>query len=153
MGWAALIGLHTLGAILWVGGMFFVLFALRPAAGILDPSQRVALFAGALSRFFAWVWLSIAVILGSGYWIVFGQYGGFATTPVHVHVMHLTGLIMVAFFAVIWFMPFARLKKAAAGGDIATAAKALNNIRLIVSLNLVLGLLTSAIGAAGAYWG
>lgn len=153
MGWATLIALHTLGAIVWVGGMFFVLLALRPGAGTLEPAQRVTLFAATLSRFFAWVWLSIAVILVSGYWIVFGLYGGFATTPVHVHVMQLSGLIMVAFFAVIWFMPFARLKKASAAGDVPTAAKALGNIRLIVSINLVLGLFTSAIGAAGAYWG
>jgi len=151
--WATLIGLHTLAAILWVGGMFFVLFALRPAVGVLEPAQRVALFAAALPRFFAWVWLSIAVLLGTGYWVVFGLYGGFAMTPVHVHVMQLTGLIMVAFFAVLWFSPFAALRKAAAAGDIPTAARALGRIRMIVAVNLTLGLLTSAIGAAGAYWG
>lgn len=151
--WATLISLHTLGAIIWVGGMFFVLFALRPAAGQLEPAQRVALFAGALPRFFAWVWISIAALLISGYWIVFGQYGGFALTPVHVHIMQTTGLIMVALFAVLWLRPFARLRRAAAAGDLPAAAKALGTIRLIVAVNLALGLLTSVIGVAGAYWG
>ncbi len=151
--WAVLIALHTLAAIVWVGGMFFVLFALRPAAtSTLDPAQRVALFAAALPRFFAWVWGCVLALLATGYWVVFGLYGGFAATPVHVHVMQLTGLIMVAFFAVLWFGPFARLKKAREDGDLEAAARALSGIRGIVSVNLTLGLLTSAVGAAGAYW-
>jgi len=32
--------LHVLGAVLWVGGMFFVLFALRPALPQLEPAAE-----------------------------------------------------------------------------------------------------------------
>jgi uncharacterized membrane protein len=152
MPWIVLMGLHALAATIWVGGMFFVLVALRPAAGVLEPAQRIALFAAALPRFLAWVWGAVAILLVTGYWVIFRLYGGFAATPVHVHVMQLTGGLMMVFFAVLWFGPFQRFRTAAAAGDGPTAAAALDRIRWIVATNLALGLLTSAIGAGGAYW-
>jgi len=36
---------------------------------------------------------------------------------------------------------------------VATAARQLGQMRLIVATNLVLGLITAAIGASGRYWG
>ena len=40
-----------------------------------------------------------------------------------------------------------------AAGDNAAAAAQLNQIRIIVTVNLVLGLITVAIGSSGRYWG
>ena len=38
---ALAITLHILGAVIWVGGMFFAYMALRPvAAALLEPPQR-----------------------------------------------------------------------------------------------------------------
>ena len=37
--------LHILAAVIWVGGMFFAHQMLRPAAGKLDPAQRLPLLA------------------------------------------------------------------------------------------------------------
>ena len=34
---------HSLAAVVWVGGMFFALLALRPATGPLEPGPRLAL--------------------------------------------------------------------------------------------------------------
>jgi uncharacterized membrane protein len=51
--YTALLLLHLLAAIVWLGGMAFVHFALRPAAEtILEPPQRVPLMVAALRRFF-----------------------------------------------------------------------------------------------------
>lgn len=59
--------LHVLGVVVWVGGMFFAYMALRPAAAsLLEPPQRLTLWAGVFDKFFPWVWLSVALILLTG---------------------------------------------------------------------------------------
>ena len=68
---------HVLEIVVWVGGMFFAYLALRPAAALLlEPPQRLALWQDTLRRFFNWVWLAIAFVLGSGLWMFF-RMGGF----------------------------------------------------------------------------
>jgi len=65
------ITLHSLAAIIWVGGMFFAYMALRPsAAEVLEPPLRLTLWAKVFSKFFPWVWASIVVLFGTGYWMV-----------------------------------------------------------------------------------
>jgi uncharacterized membrane protein len=67
--------------------------------------------------------------------------------------MLLLGLVMMALFGHLYFAPFKRLVAAVAAGDTPVAAKQIGTIRMIVATNLVLGLLTVAIGASGRYWG
>lgn len=147
-----LIALHVLGAIVWVGGMVFMHVAFRPALQDLDGPVRLGVFGHALPRFFRWVWVSIAALVISGYGIVFGLYGGFATTPIHVHVMQLLGLVMMVNFAWMYFVPFRKLQAALAAGEMPVAANAMGAIRTVVTVNLLLGLITSIVGAAGSYW-
>lgn len=150
---ALMTALHALAAAIWVGGMFFAYMALRPSVGELSPPDRVALWARVFSRFFFWVWISVAILLVSGFWIIFVEWGGFAGAGMHAHTMLLLGLIMMALFAHLFFAPYRRLKAAVAAGDPPTAAKQIGQIRLIVATNLILGLVTVAIGASGRYWG
>ena len=56
---------HLLAVIVWVGGMFFAHFFLRPAVQGLQPSDRVMLMHGVLQRFFAWVLVLAVVVLVS----------------------------------------------------------------------------------------
>ena len=93
-----LVALHALAAMVWVGGMFFAYMVLRPSAGPLEPPLRLALWARAFGRFFPWVWASIAVLLVSGYAMLFLRFGGFAGAGLHIHVMQVTGLLMMALF-------------------------------------------------------
>ncbi|MFN4090953.1 MAG: hypothetical protein ACK4QW_18175, partial [Alphaproteobacteria bacterium] len=90
--------------------------------------------------------------LVTGYWIVFAVMGGFGGAGVYIHVMQATGLLMMALFLHLWFAPFRRLRRALDGGDVKTAGAQIEQIRLIVGINLGLGLLTVAIGASGRYW-
>jgi len=145
--------LHALAAVVWVGGMFFAYMVLRPSVGALQPAERVALWARVFDRFFPWVWVSVAVLLVSGFGIVFLQWGGFAGAGVHVHAMLAVGLIMMALFGHLFFAPFKRLKAAVAAGDPPAAARQIGQIRLLVAVNLALGLSVSVIGASGRYWG
>src|ERR1700709_607539 len=96
---ALALALHILGAVVWVGGMFAIYVCLRPALGTLEPPQRLRLMRATFQRFFPWVWVSVLLLLASGYWVVFMTFGGFAGVRLHVHLMQGIGLIMVALFA------------------------------------------------------
>jgi uncharacterized membrane protein len=144
---------HILGAVVWVGGMFFAYVVLRPFAGTLEPPARLALWRGVFQKFFPWVWASILALLVSGYGMLFLALGGFAGAGIHVHIMNLTGLIMVALFLHLYYAPWRRMRRALDAGDNPEAAKQLSQIRRFVAINLTLGLITCAIGASGRYWG
>ena len=145
--------LHILGAVVWVGGMFFAYVVLRPYAGALEAPARLALWRGVFQKFFPWVWASILALLASGYGMLFLVMGGFGGAGVHVHVMNLTGLIMMALFLHLYFAPWKRMRRALDAGETADAARQLGQIRMLVAINLTLGLITSVIGASGRYWG
>jgi uncharacterized membrane protein len=149
---AALIA-HVWAAVVWVGGMFFALLALRPATAPLEPGTRLDLWGRVLARFFAWVFAAIVLLLLSGYALIFGVLGGFAGAGVHVHVMQATGIVMMLLFLHLYFAPWRRFRAAVARRDNAAAARQLNQVRWIVTINLLLGLLTVAVGSSGRYWG
>jgi uncharacterized membrane protein len=144
---------HVWAAVVWVGGMFFALLALRPATAPLEPGPRLDLWSRVLARFFAWVFAAIVLLLLSGYGLIFGVFGGFAGAGPHVHVMQATGIIMILVFLHIYFAPWRRFRAAVTRRDTPEAARQLNQIRWIVTANLVLGFLTVAVGSSGRYWG
>lgn len=144
--------LHLLAAILWVGGMAFAIWVLRPSLAVLEPTQRLALHGQVFRRFFLIIWHAMPIALVTGWAMLFGWYGGFRDAGWHVHVMSVTGLVMGAVFAVIWFGPYAGFRAAMAAGRGQDAAAAVNRIRQLILANLVLGLLTSAIAGLGR-WG
>jgi uncharacterized membrane protein len=147
--YTTLLFIHLLGVVIWVGGMFVLHFAVRPAAaGQLPPPQRLPLLAMALGRFFFWVTIAIIAILGSGIGLILGA-GGFANAHVSVHVMFAIGLVMMGIFLHIRFAPFPRLQRAVAASDWPTAAANLDVIRKLVATNLVLGIVTTAVATIG----
>ena len=146
------IALHVLAAVIWIGGMFFAVYVQRPAAGALEADVRVALWGRALGRFLPAVWALVAVILGTGYWMVFAAYGGLAGLPIYLKLMHGIGWIMVLLFLHLWFAPYRRFRAALAADNTADAGKYLNQIRILVTINFYIGLITVAIGASGRYW-
>ncbi len=148
---SVMIALHVLAAVVWVGGMFFAYVMVRPAMAGLAPPDPVKMWGRIFEKFFSWVWLAIAILLVSGFWMLFGPYGGPASAPAYLHVMLLLGLVMTALFMHLYFAPWGRLKRALATEDYPTAAKQVPQIRRIVAINLVIGLLNVAIGAGGRY--
>ncbi|MBU0592265.1 MAG: CopD family protein [Gammaproteobacteria bacterium] len=145
-----MIMLHVLGIVIWVGGMFFAHQVLRPvAADLLEPPLRLQLWVGVFRRFFPWVWVCVAAVLGSGLFMIMLM-GGMKVIPLYVHAMLGLGLIMMAIFAHVFFAPYARLKKSVENQDWKTGGASLANIRQMVGINLSLGLLTIALATAGA---
>jgi uncharacterized membrane protein len=144
---------HILAAVIWVGGMFFAHQMLRPAAGPLEPAVRLPLWRRVFERFFPVVWLAVAALLASGFGMILWGFGGFAEVGLHVHVMLALGIIMMMIFAHLYFAPWKRFRRALDAGDLPGAQKQLDQIRTLVGVNLLLGLITVVVGTTGRYWG
>ncbi len=150
MGYLALKTLHVLAVGLWVGGMAFAHFFLRPALGALEPAQRLGLMHAVLRRFFSAVLVAVALILVSGTWMIgqvaraaAGMPGGFVM-PLDWTLMTAVGLLMMLIFGHIRFVLFRRLNTAVQASKWPVAAAALASIRRWVAVNLALGVAVSA---------
>ncbi len=146
------IALHLLAAVAWVGGMIFAHSSLRPSAvQVLEPPLRLELWVQVFRRFFVLVWISIAVILATGYWMLFNYFGGFAGAGTHIHIMHGAGLVMVAIYLHVFFSPYQRLKQAVIVQDYPLAGAQLNKIRQMVGINILIGIFVIIVASAGRY--
>jgi uncharacterized membrane protein len=133
--------LHLLGAIMWIGGMFFAYACLRPAAAaVLEPPQRLPLWAATFARFLPFTAVAVVVILASGFGMLAAS--GFRQAPIGGQLMLVLGLVMAAVFARVYLVLYPRLRAACESAAWPAAAQTLNGIRRLVALNLVLGILT-----------
>lgn len=146
------IAAHLLAAVIWIGGMFFAYVCLRPSlAGILKPPQPAQLWQAVLRRFFRWVWGAIVVLFLSGLWMGLTRYGGFGDWPHWLVTMFGLAVVMSLLFMHVFFAPFKRLQRALAASDLDLAVKSVGQIRRLVAINLVLGLIVTIVGSAGRY--
>lgn len=135
--------LHLAAAIAWLGGISFMLFALRAAAAEqLAPPQRLPLIAQVLRRFFVLVWMSIAVLLLTGLAMLLAV--GMKNAPTGWHLMFGLGLLMFALFGHLYFGPFRRLKQAVAAADWPEGGRRAGQIATLATANLALGALAIA---------
>jgi uncharacterized membrane protein len=143
---AVLKAVHVLAVVLWVGGMAFAHFFLRPSLAVLEPAQRVKLMHAVLGRFFAAVLWAAGLVLASGLWIIGRvakqavQSGGSFSMPLDWSVMSVVGVLMIAIFGHIRFVLYKRLDRAVQAGDVPAGGAALASIRQWVGVNLALGL-------------
>lgn len=147
-----LLALHILSAVIWVGGMFAAYMCLRPAAGPLEAPQRLALWRRFFAKFFPWVWVSVVLLLATGYWMLVTSFGGFARAPLYINLMQTLGLVMAALFFWLFHGPWLKLKRAVDAKDWPAAGGQLNRIRQIIMINLPIGLIVAIIGGTGRYW-
>ncbi len=144
---------HVLGAVVWVGGMFAAYVCLRPAAGALEPPQRLALWRRFFAKFFPWVWVSLLLLLGTGYWMLLTTFGGFKGAPLYIHLMEGIGWLMVLLFLWLFHGPWLKFKRAVDAKDWPAAGAQIELIRQVIMVNLPLGLIVVVIGGTGRYWG
>jgi uncharacterized membrane protein len=145
--YASLKTLHVLSIIVWVGGMVFAHFFLRPAVAPLEPPVRLRLMHDVLGRFFKAVLVASLLTLASGVWMLgreakqVVQSGGSFEMPLAWTLMAVLGVVMVAIFMHIRFALYKRLGRAVAESDWSAGGMALAQIRRWVSINLGLGVL------------
>jgi uncharacterized membrane protein len=144
--------LHILGAVVWVGGMFAAYVCLRPAAGALEAPQRLLLWRNFFAKFFPWVWISVLLLLASGYWMLLTTFGGMSGAPLYINLMQGIGWLMVLLFVWLFHGPWLKFKRAVDAKDWPVAASRLNRIRQIIAVNLPLGLIVVVIGGTGRFW-
>lgn len=145
--YATLKTLHVLSIIVWIGGMVFVHFFLRPAVAQLEPPARLRLMHDVLGRFFRAVLAASLLTLASGVWMLgrvarqVVQSGGSFEMPLGWTIMAVLGVAMVVIFMYIRFVLYKKLGRAVAASEWAAGGAALAQIRTLVSINLGLGVL------------
>jgi uncharacterized membrane protein len=141
---AFLLFAHLLAVVLWVGGMAFAHWFLRPAVQALEPPQRVALMQRVLQRFLAAAGVAVLVALASG-----GVLMALGVRGWHVSAMAALGLLMAAIYGHVRFVLYPRLAHAAAAQDWPAGGTALAAIRQWVGFNLGLGVVVIAVALLG----
>lgn len=156
MGYAVLKSIHLLSIVVWVGGMFFALYCLRPAAAALEPPQRVALMRDVLGRFLRIVTWAVGLVLVTGAWMIATasrvsvSAGIGFNMPIDWHVMVTLGVVMIAIFGYIRWALFGQIEEAAAARDWPAAGAAIGRIRTLVLVNLVLAVVIIVVTRVGA---
>jgi uncharacterized membrane protein len=152
LGLVLLLAIHIVAAVFWVGGMAFAYTILRPAAGALEPPARLPLWRRVFAGFLPWVGVSILTLLVSGFWMIFIMFGSMAAVPLYVNLMLGVGIVMMLLYLHLLFAPWKRLRRAVDAGTWPEAAKALHQIRMLVGINTVLGVIVIVVGGTGRYW-
>lgn len=137
--------LHVFSIIVWVGGMLFSHFFLRPAVSGLAPPVRLTLMRDVLGRFFQAVLIVSLLTLVSGVWMLGRvaknavQSGAGFQMPFDWTVMTVLGVAMVAIFLHIRFALYKRFNRCVTAEDWVAGGAALDQIRKWVFVNLSLG--------------
>lgn len=137
---------HVLSILVWVGGMVFAHFFLRPVAAGLEPPMRLRLMQGVLQRFFSVVTVLALLALFSGGWMMgraakdAAQSGGAFAMPLDWTVMAALGTLMVLIFGHIRFALYKRLQRAVVASDWPAGGAVMQRLRLWVGVNMTIGL-------------
>lgn len=156
--YATLKVVHLLAIVVWLGGMVFAHFFLRPAVAQLDAPARLRLMHAVLGRFFQAVLAASLLALATGVWMIgrvakqVVQSGGSFQMPLGWSVMAVLGVVMLAIFLHVRFALYKRLSRAVAAADWPAGGAAMAQIRQWVAVNLGIGvvivLATALRGAA-----
>ncbi len=137
--------LHVLSVILWIGGMAFAHFFLRPAAMQLEPPDRVRLMHAALRRFLNAMVPTVLVVLVTGMAMLnwafsASRIAGFDfPMPLDWSIMTALGLLMTLVFIHVRFVLFKQLSNSVKDGNWPDGGMALASIRRWVAFNLAVG--------------
>ncbi|HEV3105233.1 MAG TPA: CopD family protein [Trinickia sp.] len=135
--------LHLIAVVVWVGGMVFAHFCLRPSLSDVSPQLRLPLIEAVFARFFGWVGAAVLVILVSGGFLLMRFGGGHAPWPLHL--MAALGIVMMLIFGHVRFAVFPRIRRAVQAQKWPDGARAVDAMRRLVTLNLALGVVTIAV--------
>ena len=137
---------HLVAGIVWMGGMAFMLLALRPAAiAMLQLPERTMLMGAVYRRFFPLVIVSIVVLFATGtnlYTTTFRAMkaaSGQGSVPTGWNIMLVLGLLMMLIFGHIFFSGYGKFKRALAVQGWPTASQAAAQIHTLMMVNFLLG--------------
>ena len=151
--------LHLLATVVWIGGMAFNIWVLRPSLSTVEPRQRVKIASAVLKRFIYLAWLSIVTLFITGVFLGPTTSGVSLTTDYGILLItkHTIVIAMVIIVAVISFVIFPRFKTLLSDMNVKVVqkempspelSKLLGRIVLLVKLNLTLGIVVLLFTAA-----
>jgi len=143
--------LHLLAAVVLVGGLFFVWVVAWPLARGLDIETASSLWQQMLSRFFAWGWVSLLLILATGIGMVFLKFGGFSGVPMIHRANMAIGIPAIALFGYVFFGPWQQYRRVVSRRDWTAARRQITRVRVLIGIVMVLGLVASVVSAVGRY--
>ena len=143
--------LHLIAGIVWMGGMTFMLFALRPATlAVMQAQPRAILMGQVWKRFFALVLAAIVLLFTTGTHLYTQTFRaarlatGDGSVPLGWNIMLVLGIVMMLIFGHIYFAGFKKYKRAVAAADWPLAAKAAGLIHTMTLINFTIGWLAIA---------
>ena len=149
MSYVILLFIHLLAAAFWVGGMATLHFAVRPAAvATLEPPLRLRTMAAALRRFFVGADAAVTLLFATGVAMILLA-GGFRTVHWRIEAMMGIALVMAGIYVYIRASVFKALRRAVEESAWPVAAARLNTVRLLVTVNLALGVAVFAVATVG----
>jgi uncharacterized membrane protein len=131
---------HLIAVVVWVGGMVFAHFCLRPSLADVSPQLRLPLIEAVFGRFLGWVGAAVIVILLSGGFLLTRFGGGHAPWPLNL--MAALGVVMMLIFGHLRFAVFPRIRRAVQAQKWPDGARAVDTMRRLVMTNLVIGVVT-----------
>lgn len=146
------IAIHLLAALIWVGGMFFALVMVRPAALELDTEHRVRLWMNIMNRFIHWIWGAVIALPVTGYWMLYAHMGGMEYAGTHILIMQIVGWMMIALFLFVFFVPYQGMRRMFDKLLMPEAGLYMEWIRTIMSINLLLGIGVILVAVTGRFW-
>jgi len=121
--------LHLVAVLIWIGGMLYTLFVLRPSLEVLEDKKPVFM-KKIMDKFFPLVWLAIFILLlTGGYKAHF-----FINFPVFIAKLVIY-TVMVINFAYIYFGLYKKLPSAE------NKLVIMNSITNLIKINFILGLI------------
>jgi uncharacterized membrane protein len=149
MSYVILLFIHLLAAAFWVGGMATLHFAVRPAAvATLEPPLRLRTMAAALRRFFVGVDAAVTLLFATGVAMILLA-GGFRAVHWRIEAMMGIALLMAGIYVYIRASVFRAMRRAVEESAWPVAAARLNTVRLLVTVNLALGVAVFAVATIG----
>lgn len=131
---------HLLAVVLWLGGMAFAHFFLRPAVQALEPPLRLPLMQRVLARFLDAAGIAVLVVIVSGVALM-----ALGARGMHVHAMAALGMLMAAIYGHVRFVLYPRLARAVSAKDWPAGGAAMAPVRRWVGFNLALGVMIIAL--------
>ncbi len=139
--------LHVLSAIIWIGGMIAVRFAVHYSMqNIAEPKIKIERTLENLQRFFNIVLPFIVILLFTALLLIFGI--GFKETPLNkfIHIKEGVWVIMTLIFITVYIKRNKAQKAYELGDMITTKAQLIPIAQYLIPINIVLGLIAVYLG-------
>lgn len=138
---------HQIGFVILLGGIFFMLFALRPASRDLDTGEeRILVYFRYYKSLLRWIWFALLLLWVSGVSKILAM--DIQHLPLKVGLMAGAGAVMTVLTLLAHFAVYYEMDEAIYAAHWPRAARRGSRLRKIMALNLLIGLMLIVVGVA-----